>query len=186
MTADFVVYPRHSTSKPHVMGHSDSMSPIKNGSNGDSCSSSSSLTVPPQRGDNHTESAIPTLEKPVHHDDPVEPVRVKLQDPIGYTSDLLWSSDGLKSRSSLLFSVSQALGERPASVTLRPPRLSSKADLRSVHSAQTTPPSESDEGEVVAVENQKESHDQHDASAGELSTSWGTTQKQSSKVLDSL
>ncbi|CAI5721061.1 unnamed protein product [Peronospora destructor] len=181
MTIDFVIYQRHPTSKPHVMGHSDSMSPVKSGSNGGPCSSSSSFTVPPQRVDSLARSAITTLEKPVHHDDPVEPVRVKLQDPIGYTSDFLWSSEGLKSRSSLLFTVSQALGERPASVTLRPSRLQSKADLRSVHSAQTTPPSESDEGEVVAVDNQKEDHDQQDANAGELSTSWETMQKQSSK-----
>ncbi|UIZ22872.1 hypothetical protein KXD40_003789 [Peronospora effusa] len=181
MTADFVVYQRHPTSNPHVMGHSDSMSPVKSGNNGGPCSSSSSFSVPPQRVDNLAGSAIATLEKPVHHDDPVEPIRVKLQDPIGYTSDSLWSSEGLKPRASLLFSVSQALGEPTASVTLRPPRLQPKADSRSVHSAQTTPPSESDEGEVVAVDNQKEDYDQHDASAGELSTSWGSTQKQSSK-----
>lgn len=165
-----------------IMGHSDSMSPAKSSSNRGPSSSS-----PPQRAANLAGSAIAALEKPVHHDNPVEPVRVKLQDPVGYPSDSLWSSEGLKSRSSLLFSASQALGERPASFTLRAPRLQSKADSRSVHSAQTTPPSESDEGEVaVPVDNQKEDQDQHDApseNAGELQTSWGTTHKLSSKVL---
>ncbi|KAF4033433.1 Pumilio-family RNA binding repeat domain-containing protein [Phytophthora infestans] len=161
------------------MGHSNSMSPVKSGSGG-----GPSPITPPQRDGNHAGVDLAMLEKPVHHDNPVEPVRVKLQDPVGYPSDTLWSSEGLKSRSSLLFSASQVLSERPASFALRAPRLQSKTDSRSVHSAQTTPPSESDEGEA-AVDNQKEDEGQRDASsenAGKLPTSWGTTtQKRSSK-----
>ncbi|OWZ24475.1 Pumilio-like mating protein M90 [Phytophthora megakarya] len=156
------------------MGHSDSMSPAKSGS---------PSSVAPQRAVSQTGSSLAALEKPIHHDNPVEPVRVKLQDPVGYPSDSLWSSEGLKSRSSLLFSASQAVSERPVSFALRAPRLQSKTDARSVHSAQTTPPSESDEGDAT-VDNQKEDETQPNTSsenAGELSTSWGSTQKLAAK-----
>ncbi|KAK1944986.1 hypothetical protein P3T76_003519 [Phytophthora citrophthora] len=144
-----------------------------------------SSIAPLQRTSNsHTGSSLPAMEKPVHHDNPVEPVRVKLQDPVGYPqSDTLWSSEGLKSRSSLLFSASQALIERPASFALRAPRLQTKTDVRSVHSGQTTPPSESDEGETT-VDNQKEDENERDSAsenAEDLSTSWGKTQKRSSR-----
>eukprot|EP00644_Phytophthora_capsici_P014932 jgi/Phyca11/126772/e_gw1.65.81.1 len=158
------------------MGHSNSMSPAKSI---DGCSPSS--IAPLQRTANsHAGSGLPAMKKPVHHDNPVEPVRVKLQDPVGYPpSDTLWSSEGLKSRSSLLFSTSQALSERPASFALRAPRLQAKADVRSVHSGQTTPPSESDESET-AVDNQKEDENEHGVSsenAEELSASWEKTNK---------
>ena len=156
-----------------AMGHSDSMSPAKNGEPG---SSSSAL---PQRVPNIAGSTLATLEKPVHHDNPVEPVRVKLQDPVGFSSDSLWSSEGLQSRSALLCSASQALSERPASFVLRAPRMQSNTDSRSVHSAQTTPPSESDEGDVMAMDSQKEDQVKRDAlseNVEDLSTSWGTTQ----------
>uniref|UniRef100_M4B443 PUM-HD domain-containing protein n=1 Tax=Hyaloperonospora arabidopsidis (strain Emoy2) TaxID=559515 RepID=M4B443_HYAAE len=159
------------------MGHSDSTSSTKSG---DSSPSSSFLSAPPQRATNLAGSAIATLKKPVHHDNPVEPVRVKLQDPVGLASDSLWSSVGLKSRSALLFSASQTLGERPASFALRAPRLPSSTDSRSVHSAQTTPPSESDEGEVVTVDNQKDNQVEHDTlseNAEDLSASWGIMQQ---------
>ncbi|KAE9045389.1 hypothetical protein PR003_g2337 [Phytophthora rubi] len=165
------------------MGHSDSTSPAK--SSGGAPSSSSAL--PQQQRVTHLASSrIAALEKPVHHDNPVEPVRVKLQDPVGCPSDSLWSSEGLRARSSLLFSSSQAMAERPASFALRAPRLLTKADSRSVHSAQTTPPSESEEGDT-AVDNQKEDQDQNEdgdvpsENAGELRSSWGTAQKLSSK-----
>lgn len=111
-------------------------------------------------------------------------MRVKLQDPVGYSSDTLWSSDGLKTRSSLVFSASQALSERPASFTLRAPRLQSEVDSRAVHSAQTTPPSESDGGEE-AVDNQKEDEEQNVLSenADELPVSWAVaSRKPMSKV----
>ncbi|GMF25579.1 unnamed protein product [Phytophthora fragariaefolia] len=168
------------------MGHSDSMSPAKRSGG---APSSSPLALPqPQRVAQVTGSGIAALEKPVHHDNPVEPVRVKLQDPAGYPSDSLWSSEGLKARSSLLFSSSQTLAERPASFALRAPRLLAKADSRSVHSAQTTPPSESDEGDS-AVDNQKEDQEQQEnrdspsENAGELRSTWGTAQKRSSQQL---
>ncbi|GMF10158.1 unnamed protein product [Phytophthora lilii] len=161
------------------MGHSDSMSPAKSGG-------APSATAPPQRAASHAGAGIAALEKPVHHDNPVEPVRVKLQDPVGYPADALWSSEGLKTRSSLLFSSSQALGERPASFALRAPRLQSKADS---HSARTTPPSESD-GEAVdnqKEDNQKEDQDglEHGDTASEKNaeqhSSWGPTQQPSTK-----
>ncbi|CAH0475858.1 unnamed protein product [Peronospora belbahrii] len=187
MTAELVALPKYSIfsicSPVCAMGHSNSMSPVKNGNNGRPCSSLSPSTAPPERVENLGGSAIEVLEKPVHHDNPVEPVRVKLQDPVGYPSDSLWSSEGLKSRSSLLFSV-QALSEHPVSFSLRAPRVQSMADSCSVHSVQTTPPTDSDEGEIVAVDNQEEDHSQDDAlslNAGELPTLWGTTSKQSSK-----
>ncbi|KAG6597986.1 pumilio-like mating protein M90 [Phytophthora cinnamomi] len=129
------------------MGHSDSMSPAK--SSGGAPTSSSPSSAPTQQ----PQPRIAALEKPVHHDNPVEP----------------------------------ALAERPASFALRAPRLQTKADSRSVHSAQTTPPSESEEGDT-AVDNQKEDQDQqHEGggapseNGGELRSSWGTAQKLSSK-----
>jgi hypothetical protein len=147
------------------MGHSDSTSPAKGG--GAPALSSLSAPSAPQpqpRASNGraVSGGLATLEKPVHHDNPVEPVRVKLQDPVGYPApEALWSSEGLNSRSSLLFSSSQALGERPTSFSLRAPRLQSKTDARSVHSGQTTPPSESDEGDAT-VDNQKEDQQDQD------------------------
>ncbi|KAL4087467.1 hypothetical protein PRIC1_013357 [Phytophthora ramorum] len=158
------------------MGHSDSMSPAKSGP-----ALSSSSSVPP-RAPRRASAGLVPMEKPVHHDNPVEPTRVKLQDPVGYPpADSLWSSEGLKSRSPLLFSTSQALSERPASFALRAPRLQSKTDARSVHSAQTTPPSESEDGDSV-VDNQKEDQDEERANspsenAAEPQSSWGTAQK---------
>ncbi|KAI9914346.1 hypothetical protein PsorP6_008156 [Peronosclerospora sorghi] len=158
------------------MGHSDSMSPVKSGSNDEPCPTSFSSSAPSQRGVNSTKPFIAALDKPVHHDNPVELVRVKLQDPVGYSSDSPWSSEGLKPRSSILFTASQAPKERPASFALRAPRLQSKVDSHSVHSAQTTPLTDSDESEMVAVDNQTEDEDQHDAlSERELLASWRAT-----------
>ncbi|TDH65848.1 hypothetical protein CCR75_007201 [Bremia lactucae] len=147
------------------MGHTNSMSPAK----GDSNRVTSSFSPPHASGNSD--------RKPIHHDNPVEPVRVKLQDPTGFPLDSVWSSEGLKSRSSLLFSASQALSERPASFVLRAPRLHSKVNPRSVQSSETMPRSEPDEGEAV-VDNQKEENEHRDTAsekARKLSASWVTS-----------
>ncbi|CEG44497.1 pumilio-like mating protein m90 [Plasmopara halstedii] len=139
---------------PVSMGHSNSMSPAK--------SDSRALSImSPQHA---TSRAFAALEKHVHHDNPVEPVRVKLQDPIGYSSDALWSSVGLKNRSSLLYSASPALSDRSANFALRAPRPQPQVGSCAVRSAQTAFPNELNEGEA-AVSNQNEVENQHNVTS---------------------
>ncbi|KAG2530534.1 hypothetical protein JM18_001656 [Phytophthora kernoviae] len=138
------------------MGRSNSMSPAK-------LQRAESFSAPPRVDD---------VEKPVHHDNPVEPVRVKLQDPVGYPpADSLWSSGRLKTRSSLLFSTSQGLNERPTAFALRAPRV----QTNDAGSPQATPPSEQ-------VDNQKEDQDQYEKDAAADTSDgqpWGAKQPQS-------
>ncbi|RLN92410.1 hypothetical protein BBJ28_00017890 [Nothophytophthora sp. Chile5] len=159
------------------MGHGDSMNPTKRKNGG---------PIPPP-----CEDEAVRLEKPVHHDNPVELVRVKLQDPVGYPSEgssSMWSSEGI-TRSSRLFqrpASSQALGDRPPSFALRAPRVRAKAEIRPAHSVQVTATNISTTGSDI--DNQTEEQNEYVRaeatveSAQDAQQSWNGSSSPKSKV----